>query len=539
MLHPPIPREALRWNRLPSKAEIAQTRLVIQDEESQISRYEEEIGRRNGLFRTEVLEMEKAVLNRKIEERRSWLAPIRRLPHEVLEVILRDVCLPADYSLKVTDSGTQITCTPFLLSQVSTYWRAVVKSCPTLWHSISVDIYNLQRDITPLLTAYLDNARGTPLKLQIIDPNQDDAEHFGKFAIPSLYLGRNGHKVFQVLVRCIPRCQELDLQIDSDMLNGLKPSLDSGYSFPLLRSFRDNTITWSVRPESLWFWESIRNASALTELVTSSPEILSTFPCHQLTTVTFGHITTTQLYDFLSNSQNLKSLTVQILNHTDGALGLLPYHTTVLPHLSSVVLTHCFCLNKLDKLFNAITLPALTRLTLSEDGRGDTESWDITSFLSLLSRSSCPLQDFAIHFWGSVVHPHLLADILREVPHLQTLVLIVNRDVVHEVPCFDLFLNGLFEQLIIEPGKPILSPRLSSLHVAGNSRDRSPVLTPKTGNILVQMAQSRSRMGLVDRGLMGLVSALDDLQLSFALGSAMARLQALEGQGMRIVSAWD
>ncbi|KAK7034752.1 Protein-lysine N-methyltransferase efm5 [Paramarasmius palmivorus] len=80
--------DILRSHRPPSITEASQTKSFLeQDElELELERYDVELGRIRSI--AEELETERKLLWRRIQERRSWLAPIRRLPTEVLEKIL-------------------------------------------------------------------------------------------------------------------------------------------------------------------------------------------------------------------------------------------------------------------------------------------------------------------------------------------------------------------------------------------------------------------------------------------------------------------
>ncbi|EEB88865.1 hypothetical protein MPER_13110 [Moniliophthora perniciosa FA553] len=533
-MYPPVPKEVLRANRLPSEYEIARTRRAIIVEERELERYQT-ASVRLGAPGAVTLMAKWADLKRRIEARRSWLSPVRRLPPEILEAIF-SLCVPAACSLIVADSGRHITSPPSILSRVSAYWRAVVTSRPTLWSSISVEVYQLERDISSLLVAHLANSKQSHLRIQIMDSNQDNVADLRDLGNPLAYLGCNGYRALQILLHHLTRCRELDLRIDSDILNAIGTSSILNVSFPYLRSFHDNTITWTIRPASFWFWESIRNAPMLTELVTSSAEVRHKFPCHQLTIVSFGHITLAQLRDFLSISLKLRSLTVHILNYGNGedhGISTMSQSVT-LPYLRIILFTRCHSLNKLSSLFNSITLPSLTQLSLMEDCRSIQEPWDITAFLSLLARSSCLLRELAIHFWGSLMPPDSMADILQATPELESLMLISNRDVVHASPCFDIFMDDLLARLVIEPGKPMLVPRLLRLHVEGSSGVAPPVLTSERMNILARMARSRSKAEIVAKGLRNLVSSLDILRLSLdthghavVLGPGVVSLQVL------------
>ncbi|EEB99493.1 hypothetical protein MPER_00822, partial [Moniliophthora perniciosa FA553] len=119
--HPPVPKTALLTNECPSHTEITQTNEFLADEEKELHRYEVELERLRLVV--EKLESDRLAIQRRIEERRSWCAAVRRLPRELLEHIFQYACLSADYSLSISDEGNTIDAPPFMLYRVSSVGR--------------------------------------------------------------------------------------------------------------------------------------------------------------------------------------------------------------------------------------------------------------------------------------------------------------------------------------------------------------------------------------------------------------------------------
>jgi hypothetical protein len=67
-----------------------------------------------------------ATLQRQIEERRAWIAPIRRLPYDVLSNIFLDVCQEGKWW------------TPLDLAEVCQVWRRSMLATPRAWSYFSL-----------------------------------------------------------------------------------------------------------------------------------------------------------------------------------------------------------------------------------------------------------------------------------------------------------------------------------------------------------------------------------------------------------------
>ncbi|THU82468.1 hypothetical protein K435DRAFT_555622, partial [Dendrothele bispora CBS 962.96] len=72
---------------------------------------------------------------RRIDQCRSLLAPIRKLPPEVLGRIFRLVCIE-------NSAAAEIDCPAAHLSHVCAGWRDLARTTPSLWSHISINLYN-------------------------------------------------------------------------------------------------------------------------------------------------------------------------------------------------------------------------------------------------------------------------------------------------------------------------------------------------------------------------------------------------------------
>ncbi|KAJ7146563.1 hypothetical protein C8R44DRAFT_898607 [Mycena epipterygia] len=88
--------------------------------------------------RLEQLEAERALLSSYLAQNNAILSPLRRMPSEVLGEIFSWTLLPA-----VRDASKRgrfdVTDSPWLLTHISSHWRAVSLSTPSLWSVITVD----------------------------------------------------------------------------------------------------------------------------------------------------------------------------------------------------------------------------------------------------------------------------------------------------------------------------------------------------------------------------------------------------------------
>ncbi|KAJ7251418.1 hypothetical protein C8J57DRAFT_1353557 [Mycena rebaudengoi] len=131
----------LRFESLRVPSHTAHFRRLADSAPAEIARYEAEIKRLRGLLKT--LEDDRATVTTFAEGCRSILAPVRRLPAEVLVEI---------FSLIPEHDGISRRTTPvqeldrlakkelLVLSKVSFYWHSVVMGTPRLWSTLVADM---------------------------------------------------------------------------------------------------------------------------------------------------------------------------------------------------------------------------------------------------------------------------------------------------------------------------------------------------------------------------------------------------------------
>ncbi|KAF5371756.1 hypothetical protein D9758_003511 [Tetrapyrgos nigripes] len=113
------------------------------------------------------IQIEQRGLELRVSRYRSLLAPIRRLPPEVLDLVFKSFCdkLPATFSSILFSPAAR-------LSSVCAGWRDLVRRTPTLWSSLRIEHGTLKHvsleRIVSLLAMHFELSQQAPLDLCII-----------------------------------------------------------------------------------------------------------------------------------------------------------------------------------------------------------------------------------------------------------------------------------------------------------------------------------------------------------------------------------
>ncbi|KAL1735672.1 hypothetical protein EV714DRAFT_267813 [Schizophyllum commune] len=164
---PPEELLALRAGVAPSQAEASCVQAKLASTEPHLSVVEEELE----VLRRSVgrLERQRKALTRRLGIWRTFLAPVRRLPVEILSRIFELACDP----WCIND---RLFCTPFILSAVCKRWRDVAHhDCPQMWAQVALAD---RRDKTAAgwcelerrLKIFLQHANGAPLRSVVTWP---------------------------------------------------------------------------------------------------------------------------------------------------------------------------------------------------------------------------------------------------------------------------------------------------------------------------------------------------------------------------------
>ncbi|THU98843.1 hypothetical protein K435DRAFT_752483 [Dendrothele bispora CBS 962.96] len=155
----------------------------------------------------------------RIDQYRSLLAPIRKLPPEVLGRIFRLICFENSVAVK-------IDCPAIHLSHVCAGWRDLAQTTPSLWSRISIDLFQSLHDLSQvrsMLTTCLVLSKPSPLFLHLTIIGETKV----------------ADSVLRSVVHHCARWAKVRLDIDASHFDKLSPIKGN---LPLLHSLEVRTI---------------------------------------------------------------------------------------------------------------------------------------------------------------------------------------------------------------------------------------------------------------------------------------------------------
>ncbi|KAJ6554835.1 hypothetical protein B0H19DRAFT_1263130 [Mycena capillaripes] len=359
--------EMLRANKAPANnSEMAHFRGLIGEGRLELARYDAEVGRIEMIL--DELLFQRGSLARHVDRYKSVVAPVRRLPPELLIEIF-DLCgYPCAADLNLLP-----------LSQVCSYWRRIAAGTPSLWSHIDVDVavWRMSGLSPNTLLGRLDSSlqRGgsLPLTLQVYLQRDDPYDI----------------SIIKTLVKHSPRWRHLsfsgeleslgfltNVKADLPLLESLSIS-DTG-EFELVLDFferaaglRDLTFKGGVSRIPSIHWEDLQSfqyhdIGGVLDL--AGPLSLM---CRLSAGAKFSAILDTSRTDILfPDSQPI----VSDVGSFSLALHIQPFHD----HITGV----------LGEIFGAITLPRVQHLTLHRARYAPAPTWNQPSFFDFASRSS-------------------------------------------------------------------------------------------------------------------------------------------------------
>ncbi|KAK7026113.1 hypothetical protein VNI00_015688 [Paramarasmius palmivorus] len=512
----------LRTNIAPTKTEIAQTKAILEEEEEELQRCDEEIEyARQALER---LTARRDVLRRNLVERRSWLAPIRRLPVEILDMIFAEV---PNTSLNIGGLRTSersrfgVEAVSLRLTHVSCHWRTIVSAKCSMWSTIdwSCWIRAMKKDWTPLLNIYLKNAAREPLRIYI-------GQVPGYYSDPDLitvedWKGTHDLHFLQTLARQFPRCVELTIDhrdIQSTVLHYALRTVkfEDNAAFPRLRclTYRGNGQTYvdsnGVAIEDR-FWNAIRRAPMLEHMLLSKIPYLTRMdafhsdfpPWDQLTTLFILVLDSyADFHAFIAHCPRLEDLTIDSpVEWDDGPAWDDVTEPVVLSHLRSL----CFESEnpqRCHKMLASISLPSLKKLDIGFGGQDPSDKDSIRQVLQslffMLKRSSCALTCMKLVLRQWILGASSMAwfsDILGQSTSLETLVLCLDYEV---EDCVDLVMHEIPAQLctllsLSNHHTQVFLPQLRALQIEALWDDPNHPLNMDTFGDILDVIEERSQ----------------------------------------------
>ncbi|KAK1234779.1 hypothetical protein PQX77_002011 [Marasmius sp. AFHP31] len=494
----PVSPGLLRAGVAPSKLEKLRNEDALASEVHELHLYDQELERLE--LDLQNLREQRNLIAARIEERKSWMAPIRTLPPEILGEIFSAVCFSDEFSLSIGKSrdlrAPRVDKPALDLSHVSHHWRQVAFGHSRLWSSIEVDLWEPVETFDNLIGTYLENSAGVSLQIGLRDSSYRNSGNLDRGSYRQRHL-KKGSYVFDWLLSHSPRIAALHL--DGVHLAHALPQDPSRFTFPLLRRFECNTDLTQVDPT---FMEKIERAPLLSSVVLLRPYL--PLASHEgltnlrLTNTVFG----LDEFEVLAAS-SLQSLTIEnycavhtrpiSFRHRQERPG--PVSLPFLQHLAITASGY-----PSFNLPTSLELPALEDLEITYrkgvaervDETSTMDDWPCNAFISLLRSCSDTLTRLSLTFKNHTPPASAAREILRSVPNLRQLEVHLRRDV-------DGFTRSLLDALTVpgeneryrqQSSREVLTPRLTSLEmtiVKGAS-----LLDSELGWSLAEMLASRS-----------------------------------------------
>lgn len=335
---------------------------------------------------------------------KAVLSPLRRLPVEVLEEMFV-ACLP----------GERFIAPHFAirLCGVCSGWRRAALSMQRLWCSLSISSYEQHVALTELWLHRSGTERPLSLSIEINDQGTPDVvdilrSHLHRWQHLSISAAAHHHgKMLSILASNVPLLETFVLGQTSEL------SIGAAVSVAVKNAPRLHTFTWTYagyERQGLGLpWEQLRHLT-LNLRLTGGDGLNILKLCLNLETCKFGCM---RPPDHTAHANPHP----QQHSHSKDFVSLRRLHTLDIIGTCS-----------LHAIFSALTLPSLRTLTLEEpEVRPVTFAWPIADLMSLLSRSSCPIQDLI--FANAAPPEPQLIECLRQVSNsLRTFAIITMDD---------------------------------------------------------------------------------------------------------------
>ncbi|KAL0563938.1 hypothetical protein V5O48_018119 [Marasmius crinis-equi] len=289
--HPPITKAHIRSQQFLLPSELRKLQAQITDEQLELERWNEEISRLRAVI--DDMQNHRDVLSRQLSERRSLLSPSHRLPEELwLEIF--SLCISRSRLGVSEDQWNKVSAKPLKLSHVCARWRNIILSSQSMWSSVYVNLYALEREVVGVLKrcldlGYRDGCSGGGKGIDITFRHHKDTDHWEYGTTPPRICSLRGDAwtkhsenalSFLLQPENIRRFRTLsisDVNLQSSTVGGEREVVH----FPLLENlFLDTQLYRDTSP--MWLWKSIQQAPRLQEVVLGTDLTLST---QSLTTI--------------------------------------------------------------------------------------------------------------------------------------------------------------------------------------------------------------------------------------------------------------
>ncbi|KAL0573037.1 hypothetical protein V5O48_008930 [Marasmius crinis-equi] len=436
----------LRSDYVLSKREEEHMKETLEEEKHEDERLEKDI-----IYFRETLEklrMRQKELRTNIQQRRSVLSPLRRVPTEIWEIIFSVVCSSTGdgYSLHIdnTDYSKAFEMPPLILSQVCSRWRQITVGYPKMWASISIHFADLSESTKHILELFLDNSQGCDLNVR--------AQTLEETEYP---LSKTEEDAWELLTQHLGRCTKITFDAENFILLELPSSSTQQITFPNLMIYEEDAPHQDPQHKTvdsgrITWWNALRNAPKLTQVSTHFLHPSESIPYSQLTTLKLRYLhpeEVLELFQILPNSPQLEVLVLALTYFTTSEAPLSAnLHPVEIPSLHSLAIRSCDDLdvhhNFLKQIFGSLRMPALRSLHLWCRGRAMMVNGWPTAFLSMVERSDS-LRDVLLYIDlcetpASVTtsRPSLVSPLLRVMPNVEILQLAIESSELEDTAGF-------------------------------------------------------------------------------------------------------
>jgi hypothetical protein len=155
---------------IPDESEVVTVKELISQSEQDIQHFEKEIRVAKALLTR--LRRGRTLLRQRIDRHRAFIAPIRKIPCELLLVIFNDLFQAEDHDDEEPDEGFRRVndgLTTLHLSHVCRKWRSITFAKPSFWARIDFQPFPdlAGKSVTSLIGLYLKRSQDEPLTIAI------------------------------------------------------------------------------------------------------------------------------------------------------------------------------------------------------------------------------------------------------------------------------------------------------------------------------------------------------------------------------------
>ncbi|KAK7471282.1 hypothetical protein VKT23_002690 [Stygiomarasmius scandens] len=334
-------------------------------------------------------------LERLMQMKQSLLAPVRKLPDELLALIFER----CSFDLFEEKEPAVV--------YVCSRWRNIALSTPALWSHLVLKPHAGRKYYGPraqrALDLHLERSKFCPLTIEVSLRSQDIFHYSGPHS--KLYSGP--FQLLNVLARYSHRWKRFELVLDPDLKNEQRKLLTDYFSaihdLSLLKSFAyKSALLPDVRTISTIFKLAVNLESLC--LPCLPPDAETFFPGTNITCLELSVCYSAEVFKLVGKCPRLQSLTY-ILDSCDGRVlpGLVPQKSATVQSLEIILARRSK--EVFPAIIDSLDFPSLDSLKVSlstqvlpimKTGYYREQAWPSEHFNEFLLRSGCKLKSFSL-----------------------------------------------------------------------------------------------------------------------------------------------